>query len=219
MNMEIKIGTTLTLEPTSSEKFEKFHCKVVEKTDNSLYITYPVNTMTKKTVFLIDGTQLRAVFQNDEKINYAFNTEVIGRVNDRIPMVKLSLPNDEDFVRIQRREFVRVTTPVDVAVEHLKQYYQFVTEDISAGGLALNLKSYPPFSEGDTVKLTIVLPYNTGEIRYVQTDAEVVRIFEKNSQLIASLQFTKTDDLDKQYIVRFCFERQLMLRKETPDLQ
>lgn len=217
--MEIKIGTSLTLEPTSSEKIEKFQCKVVEQKDNVLYITYPVNTVTKKTVFLIDGTQLRAIFQNEEKMSFAFNTEVIGRVNDRIPMIKLSLPTEDEFVKIQRREFVRVNTPVDVAVEYYNHFYQFVTEDISAGGLALKLKTFPPFSEGDNVKLTIVLPYNTGEIRYVQTDAIVIRIFEKKDQLYASLQFTDTDDLDKQYIVRFCFERQLMLRKEMADLQ
>ncbi|NLY80682.1 MAG: glycosyltransferase [Lysinibacillus sp.] len=218
--MEIKIGTHLILEPTSSEKVEKFHCKVVEQKDHILYITYPVNNITKKTVYLIDGTQLRAIFQNEEKISFAFNTEVIGRINDRIPMIMLSLPSEEEeFIKIQRREFVRVNTPVDVAVEYLNHYYQFVTEDISAGGLALRLNTFPPFAEGDNVKLTIVLPYKNGEIKYVQTDAEVIRIFEKKNQLFASLQFTDTDDLDKQYIVRFCFERQLMLRKETIDLQ
>lgn len=217
--MDIKIGTSLILEPTSSEKIEQFQSKVVEKNEHTLFITYPVNMQTQKTVFLIDGTQLRAMFQDEEKVNYAFTTEVIGRSNNQIPTILLSIPPEEEFIKIQRREFVRVQTPVDVAVEYAGYHYQYVTEDISAGGLALKLLSMPPFHEEDNVKLTIVLPYKTGEIRYVQTDATVVRIFEKSNQLLASLQFSDTDDIDKQYIVRFCFERQVLLRKETADLQ
>ncbi|CAM5536947.1 Flagellar brake protein YcgR OS=Lysinibacillus sphaericus OX=1421 GN=ycgR PE=4 SV=1 [Lysinibacillus sphaericus] len=38
MLMEIKIGTLLQLEPTYTERIEKFRCKVVEQKDNySLY--------------------------------------------------------------------------------------------------------------------------------------------------------------------------------------
>lgn len=217
--MDIKIGTVLTLEPTTSEKVERFKCKVVEKKDNIIFITYPVDTKTDRTVYLVDGSQFRAIFRNDDDINYAFQTEVVGRKMDRIPMIMLSCPPDDEFIKIQRREFVRVKTPVDVAVEHLNQFYQFVTDDISAGGAAIKVPISPPFSEGDKVKLTIVLPYKSGEIQYIQTDAEVIRIFEKNGQMLASLQFIDTDELDKQFILRFCFERQVMLRKETKDLQ
>jgi len=53
-----------------------------------------------------------------------------------------------------------------------------------------------------------------GDVKYVQTAAIVVRIFEKDEILIASIQFTDTDELDRQHIVRFCFERQLQLRKK-----
>lgn len=214
--MELKIGTSLTLEPTYTERVEKFRCKVVEKQDNILFIDYPINTETKKTAFLVDGSQFRAIFHAEDNTNYAFKTEVLGRKFGNIPMIMISCPPDEEFIRIQRREFVRVPTPADVAVEYNNQHYQYVTEDISAGGLALQLKSneYIPFQEGDSISLTIVLPYTNGDIRYVQTAAEVIRIFEKNHVKLASIQFTDTDDTDKQYIVRFCFERQLLIRKK-----
>lgn len=218
--MEIKIGTFLTLEPITSENVEKFRCKVVEKKDNLIYITYPVNEKTNRTVYLIDGSQFRAIFQSEDQLYYAFETEVVGRVNDRIPMIILSCPPENEFIKIQRREFVRVKTDVDVAVEYRHHYYQYVTEDISAGGVALKLPTQPPFAEGETVKLTIVLPFNNGEIKYVQTNAEVVRIFEREEQLYASLQFLDTDEIDKQQILQFCFQRQVMMRKEmAADLQ
>ena len=212
--MEIKIGTMLILEPTYTERVERFRCKVVEQKDGVIYIDYPINTITKKTAFLIDGAQFRVTFNDESKQSFAFNTEILGRKKGNIPMIMLTCPPDEEFIKIQRREFVRVETPVDVAVEYDNRFTQLVADDISAGGVLLALQGSINFKIGDEVRLTIVLPYTNKEIRYVQTDALVVTTFERNNRTLASVQFTDTDDIDKQYIVRFCFERQLQIRKK-----
>ena len=214
IHMEIKIGTMLILEPTYTERVERFRCKVVEQKDGVIYIDYPINTITKKTAFLIDGAQFRVTFNDESKQSFAFNTEVLGRKKGNIPMIMLTCPPDEEFIKIQRREFVRVETPVDVAVEYDNRFTQLVADDISAGGVLLALQGAINFKIGDEVRLTIVLPYTNKEIRYVQTDALVVTTFERNNRTLASVQFTDTDDIDKQYIVRFCFERQLQIRKK-----
>ncbi len=167
----------LTLEPTYTERVEKFRCKVVEQKDNVIYIDYPINTKTKKTAFLIDGAQFRVTFNDESKQSFAFNTEVLGRKNGNIPMIMLSCPPDEEFIKIQRREFVRVETPVDVAVEYDNRFTQLVADDISAGGVLLALQGSVNFKMGMKLRLTIVLPYTNGEIRYVQTDALVVTYF------------------------------------------
>lgn len=214
MLMEIKIGTLLQLEPTYTERIEKFRCKVVEQRDNIIYIDYPTNVITKKTAFLIDGSEFRATFRTEDKQSYAFNTEVIGRKAGNIPMIMLHCPQEDEFIKIQRREYVRVETPVDVAVQFKDNKYQLVTTDISAGGLALILKGNIAFQDGDDIKLTIVLPFANGDVNYVVTDATVVRIFEKDDKTIATIQLTDTDDIDQQHIVRFCFERQLLNRRK-----
>lgn len=59
-----------------------------------------------------------------------------------------------------------------------------------------------------------MLPFSNGEIHYVMTDAKVIRIFERDNIKIASLQFVDIVDVDQQQIVRFCFERQILLRKK-----
>ena len=212
--MQLKLGTALTLEPTYTDRVEKFRCKIVEQENNIYYIDYPVNIETNKTAFLVDGAQFRATFMTEDKVSYAFNTEVLGRKLGNIPTIMLSCPPSEEFVKIQRREFVRVNTPVDIAVEYNNNFFQFVTEDISAGGLAIHLNKDVPFVEGESVNLTIVLVFMNGEIRYVKTSANVVRIIVKNRITLASLQFTDTENIDKQYIVRFCFERQLLNRRK-----
>jgi len=212
--MEIKIGTQLQLEPTYTEHVEKFRCKVVEQQDHILYIDYPINMATKKTAFLIDGSEFRATFRTEDKQSFAFNTEVIGRKAGHIPMIMLHCPKPEEFVKIQRREYVRVETPVDVAVQFKDHKYQLVAADISAGGLALVLKGEVAFNDGDEVKLTVALPFANGDVKYVITEATVVRIFEKDSKRIATIQLTDSDDVDQQHIVRFCFERQLGNRRK-----
>ncbi|MEL4024617.1 flagellar brake protein [Lysinibacillus endophyticus] len=212
--MKLKIGTSLILEATNTDKdVDKLRCRVVEQVDNVIYIDYPVNTITNKTAFLVDGAQFRATFTTEDKVSYAFNTEVIGRRKWHIPTIMLLCPPAEEFEKMQRRQYVRIRTAADVAVEYNNIFCQYVTEDISAGGMALKLTSAPPFEAGERIHTTIVLPYNNGDIKYVKTDANVIRIFEKNNQTLASLQFTDTDDIDKQYIVRFCFERQLAMRR------
>lgn len=212
--MELKIGTQLTLEPTYTERIEKFKCRVVEKHNNMIFIDYPINLATKKTAFLIDGAQFRVTFSTEAKETYSFNTEVLGRKGGDVQMIILSHPAADEFIKIQRRKFVRVETPVDIAVEHEGQKFQFVAEDISAGGILIRLKTPVNFIEGDMVNTLIVLPFANGEIRYVETNSEVVRVFERDGIQVASLQFADTEDFDKQQIVRFCFERQVLIRKK-----
>lgn len=212
--MKPRIGTILTLEPTYTNTLEKFRCKVVEEKENIILIDYPTNSETKRTSFLMEGAQMRASFIEDAKAAYTFQTEVLGRVQGKIPMIMMSFPGNDQVIKIQRREFVRVDTPVDIAVEFEGDFSQFIAEDISAGGSALIINQPVSFKEGNTISLTISLPFSNGEIKYTQTKALVVRIWEKDMITVASIQFEDTDDVDKQQIVRFCFDRQLLLRRE-----
>lgn len=119
------------------------------------------------------------------------------------------------LTKIQRREFVRVETAVDVAVGYRGVFQQFVADDISAGGIALNLGPNDTFEDGEKVRLTIALPFMNDEIKYIKTDAKTIRTWKKNERDIASLQFVETTPKDRQNIIRFCFERQLQARNEA----
>ncbi|HWI48347.1 MAG TPA: flagellar brake domain-containing protein, partial [Rummeliibacillus sp.] len=150
--MELKIGTNIILESISSETSERFRCKIVEQKNNAIYIDYPIDVKTNKTSFLLEGSQYRASFVDDSKVAHAFKTQVLGRIKSNIPMIMLSFPTDDEIIKIQRREFVRVLTPVDIAVEFEHQFYQFITEDISAGGLAIIINQPVPFKENDDLQ-------------------------------------------------------------------
>ena len=210
----LTIGTILIIDKDFTKDSEKFKSKVIDIAESHVMIDYPTHIETGKTAFFVDGTQLLVTFTDSNKISHAFRTEVGGRLIKGVPMLKLSYPGDSQLIKIQRREFVRVDTSIDVAVLKDGEKHQYIAEDISAGGIALYLPNKPAFSENDTLSLIIVLPFLNKEINYVRVEATVVRIWERLGRNVASLKFGDISVDDRQRIIRFSFEKQLEMRNK-----
>jgi c-di-GMP-binding flagellar brake protein YcgR len=212
LGMLLSIGTIIVLDKDFTKDSEKFKSKVVDMSEGAVMIDYPTHIETGKTAFFMDGTQLHVTFSDSKKMSYAFSTEVRGRLNKGIPMLKLSYPGDNQLLKIQRREFVRVESAIDIAVRKDGRSSQYVAADLSAGGVALILPNQDVFKNGELLSLIIVLPFMNREIKYVTADARVIRVWEKDGRIIASLEFEKINQIERQYVIRFCFERQLQMR-------
>ncbi|MDM5229371.1 flagellar brake domain-containing protein [Cytobacillus sp. NJ13] len=214
----INIGETLLLELTYSEKTEKYKCKLAEREGNNLYIDYPINQETNKTAFLLDGTQLKATFLAEDGTVYLFESEVKGRVKLKIPMMILSYPGDEHLVKIQRRQFVRVETPVDVAIHpESNEFIPFVsvTDDISAGGAAIIAQTSSSLKANMQIHTYFVLAMQNGDNYYLRLKSKVIRVSElQNGKTLISVQFMETSPQDRQLLLRFCFDRQLAMKKK-----
>src|SRR5690606_4598072 len=152
--MLLSVGATLTIDKDFTETGDKYKSKVVDFGEGYVMIDYPAHIETGRTAFFMDGTQLLISFV-ENKMSYAFRAEVTGRMNKGIPMLKLTYPGDDQLMKIQRREFVRVETAIDVAVDYGGVFQQFVAEDISAGGIAINVGPKEEFEDNECVKLTI----------------------------------------------------------------
>ena len=214
----IKIGDIIILEHKYSENYEQYKCKLVEHRGSDLYIDYPVNMNTNRTVFLLEGTPLKANFVTESGSHYFFETEVKGRVKQNIPMVVLSYPGKDHLIKIQRRQYVRVETSVDVAVHSVNgEFSPFttVTDDISAGGAALLIGKNSSLKPGMKIECWFVLPLQNGEFEYRKFQGEIVRIIEGQGHMNkASVQFVEATGTDRQMLLRFCFERQLAMKKK-----
>ncbi|MBT2689992.1 flagellar brake domain-containing protein [Bacillus sp. ISL-47] len=214
----LKIGEALILEIKYSEKSEKYKCKLVEREGNNLYIDYPINQETKKTAFLLDGTQLRATFVAADGSVYFFESEVLGRVKLKIPMMIISYPGNEHLMKVQRRQFVRIETSVDVAVHPVRDEcapFVSVTDDISAGGAAIIADKSCSLKANMQLHTYFVLPMQNGESHYLKLRSKVIRISERsNGKSIISVQFMEISPQDRQLLLRFCFDRQLAMKKK-----
>lgn len=213
----ISIGDVLTLEPKYSDQIEKYKCKLVEQKGNDLFIDYPINLKTNRTVFLLDGTQMKASFVSADGSVYLFETEVKGRTKQNIPMMILSFPGKEQLIKIQRRQFVRVETSMDIAIHPLNSEFSpftTITEDISAGGASVFIPTNVNIKADMTIDTWFVLPMQNGEYHYLKIKCKVVRVIENESKNKVSLQFLDLTSNQRQFILRFSFERQLAIKKK-----
>ncbi|KSU63489.1 pilus assembly protein PilZ [[Bacillus] enclensis] len=209
----IKAGTILQLEPIHNDTPEKYRCRVVESEEDGIFIDYPIHTKTGKTIFMMNGTQLKASFVYNEQTVLMFESEVLGRKISKIPMVHIHYPGEDKLVKVQRRQYVRVETNADISLYYGDEYHPAVTEDISAGGCAVRMNGIE-IEQGARISMIIVLTMQTGECHYLEIMGSLIRVWERNNKKIASIQFLNLSETQRQVIMRFCFEKQLELRKK-----
>lgn len=215
----INIGDTIILEPKYSSENEKYKCKLVEREGEQLYIDYPVSINTGKTVFLLDGTQLKGSFVGKDNTVYLFETEVKGRSKQTIPMIALSYPGKENLIRVQRRQYVRVDTAVDVAVHPTDGKFSpfvTVTADISAGGAALILPPGLNIESNTMIDLWLVLPMQSGDYHNLVLRSRVIRVIpgQNGERDKMPIEFMAISESQRQLLIRFSFERQLNLKRK-----
>lgn len=213
----LKTGVMLTLHMQNNEGVEKYRCKVQEVKHNEFYVDYPVHITSGKTTYILNGTQLTVSFVTDDGLAYNFDSEVMGRVKHSIPMIQLSYPGNEQLIKIQRREYVRVEGSVDVAVHpDSVEFRPFttVTCDISAGGCSIILPHGALIPDIGIIQTHFAVHLNNGEIYYLKLKSKVIRIVDgKNGRKRASLQFDHIKEHERQIIIKYSFEQQLLMRK------
>ncbi|MDQ0232939.1 flagellar brake protein [Metabacillus malikii] len=214
----LNIGDVIQLE-TKGNVVEKLKCKLVERKGNQLYIDYPINIDTGRSAFLMIGTELVASYITKDQIAYRFQTEVTGRVKDNIPMISLTYPGDEMLVKIQRREYVRIDTSLDVAIHPISNEFEpftAVTSDISAGGAAILVQRKNKLTVNQEVMVWISLPFYNEQIQHVKVRAKIIRFLDVDNELFVKipLQFLNIEENVRQTLIRFCFQKQIQMKRK-----
>jgi c-di-GMP-binding flagellar brake protein YcgR len=214
----LDIGDVINLE-TKDGNVERLKCKLVDKKANQLYIDYPINESTGRTAYLMIGTELIASFINKDQHAFRFQTEVTGRVKENIPMISITYPGDDQLIRVQRREFVRIDTSLDVAIHPINNEFKpitAITTDISAGGAAIIVPKYTKLRQDQEIFVWFSLPFQNESIEYIKLNAKIIRFIPAENELFlkAPLQFLNIDEETRQTLIRFCFNQQILLRKK-----
>lgn len=216
----MKIGTLLNMEfkkPGTNQPY-KYHSKVVEKNEHYLFIDYPIDQKTKKTVFLSKGTALAVTYIGNDQSIYCFHTKIVAKLKLTVPALAIIFPDQTDIKRIQRREFVRVDTAIDAAIHSSDSTFPpfvTVTSDISGGGMSVILPKDKELEINTKVDTWLTIYLLTGGYQYIYTEAEVVLIKTLNNTIkTASLKFTSITKQAQQNIIRYCFEKQREARKK-----
>ncbi|WP_070121159.1 flagellar brake protein [Bacillus marinisedimentorum] len=218
----LSVNKTIYLELKDSNKRDRFKCKVAALEGNLFFIDYPVHAKTGKTGFFLDGTEFSAyVISEDDKM-YRFDTEVHGRKKDRIPLLALGMPEEEGYMHVQRRKYVRIDTTADAAVHSPDGAFvpfTAVTKDISGGGAAIYVKAHFPAEPGMSLSLWFALSMQDGNINYVKAEGKLLRkLGNENDMPYITVEFTGIEESDRETVIRFCFERQLYYRRKGLNL-
>lgn len=210
------IGLDLTLEMNQDGMVKHYKGKVADLNDTHFYIYYPINMETKRVAFIPPDTELTVFFTDENSASYCFHTKVSRTVKDTVPLVELPLPGDHHIKRIQRREYVRVETAVDITFRFPEKAIEFVTvtDNISAGGCAAILPDGVQLQKGEHGTVEFSIKMKSGKMYTMTFQCIVIRTFTRKETEYVSVKYMNPDRNDQQVLTKFCFEKQLAHRKK-----
>jgi c-di-GMP-binding flagellar brake protein YcgR len=222
--MKLKVGETLILEQINNQKqIIRYRCKIAEVKENALLIDYPIEEKTGKSPVLLNGTSFTAIYVIDNQV-FRFLTTFVHRISGQVPVMLMSFEGEDKMEEIQRRNYVRVETNVDIAVHSLVGAFRpftTLTGDIGGGGALVHLPNESEIDEEDLIEVWISLPMASARYQYVKLQGKVIRIFtdKRTNAKRATITFLPQTERDRQPIIRYCFEKQLEARKKLLELE
>lgn len=216
-SMKMEIGTPVIVQ--SDDLNNVFRSKVVDISDEHFFIDYPTHLSVENMQHLLEKKTLTMSYVKQNTV-FEFKTNIIKRKSLNVPTLMLSLPNKNEVKRIQRREFVRIETAVDVAVycpENSFAPFTTVTKDISGGGASIIVPPSISLRNDQQVNLYIIIKSMNSPYHYIQTEANVVLLRNEDNIHTMAVQFLMDDEREQEKIIFYCFdtEREQRIQQMT----
>ncbi|MCA1294718.1 flagellar brake domain-containing protein [Paenibacillus sp. alder61] len=212
-----KVNDLIYIQVASADKKEDDkECKsrIADLGDEFYLIEVPIEVGSGRIRRLFAGDELSVYFLTEDGVKNYFNTYVLGYADDVVQLVRIRKPEPEAITKIQRRHYLRVVAELEIAVR-VQDNTRFValTEDVGGGGVSMICDGKYRLKEGDPLYCWLLLPYKNGSIEHAPFEAEVVRTkkLETGKDLVM-LKFVSISDMERQKIIRYCFERQFDFR-------
>lgn len=218
----MKVGTSLNIKvidqaEVDDEKLPRYRSKIIDRTDNEIMIDYPVSTDEYIDLPIQKDSEVKIEYIDQGNV-YSFTAKVKRIIKSPLMSFVLDIPNKDEIVKIQRREYVRINTDVNVAVHGLDRSFTpfiTVTQDISGGGTAIIVPQDVSLEDGEMLLLFLVLKSKYSDYVYKKVKAEVIRSTTVNDVRLTSLRFHFEHENNRQAIIKYCFEIQRERLKEN----
>ncbi|WP_426453534.1 flagellar brake protein [Paenibacillus sp. S-38] len=197
------------------EARQEYKSRIADLTDTEIIMEVPINETTGRLKKLFKGDGLSVYFIAEGGVKNYFHTEVTGFRDEVIRLVAIRRPEPEAVTQIQRRSYLRVPAELEIAVRFPDGERQVVlTDDVSGGGLSLLCPPAVRTAEGQSLECWLLIHMKSGAVEHIPFTAEIVRVkLHETGKQQLMLRFTEITDKDRQKIIRYCFERQLDIRK------
>jgi len=214
-----KVNQLLYIQIASSDEEEaalEYKTRIADENETELFIEIPVQENTGKYKRLFLGDELSAYYLLEDGVKHYFNSHVLGFQEDVVRLIRIRKPEADSITKVQRRHFLRVSTELELAVQ-LSSRVRFIglTDDVGGGGISFLCDGKWPMTQGTVLDCWLLVPYKNGSLEHAQFKAEVVRVKKLESgRNQVMVRFNSITDGERQKIIRYCFERQLEIRKK-----
>ncbi len=175
-------GQEVIIEVFKEHIWQKYKSKIMDVSQEILFIAYPVHMETNKILYLSNGKQVKVSFVDEDEQAYEFISLITGKKKDTIPLLKIIKPRESDIVKIQRRQFLRINWAIDIAVHAINSEFPpftTVTSNISAGGMSIIVNKQIHLKLGQEILCWLVLPRTNGTYHYLK-----IKCKERNRNLV-----------------------------------
>lgn len=216
--VEAKVNQYIYLQVESDDEEEAkqlYRARVADVEKDTYAIEIPIHEKTGRLKHLNINDTLSAQYNIDGGVKIYFNSTVLGFKEDTIKLVIIEKPSRDLMTKVQRRNYLRVPAELEVAVQ-VNGHFRFtaLTEDLSGGGISFVCDAEYQLQAKDILSCWLLLQFKNDTLDHVNFTGETVRVKQLgNNKQLAMVKIIDIHDADRQKIVKYCFERQLELRK------
>jgi c-di-GMP-binding flagellar brake protein YcgR len=211
--MLLSINEMVFIEKIDEENI-KYKTRVADIQSDYFSVEVPINIKMGTFKRLKDGEKVAVSYVGEGGIQFQFFSTVIRSSTENILTFHLQKPEPKSIKKIQRREYLRVPLNVNLSIEHHGSKLMITSKDISGGGVSF-VDHQHRFAEQDQVSGEVIIKFKNGKQKNVLFRGTVTRMTPINNEVkVAVIEFTEINEVQRNYIIRFCFERQLELHKK-----
>lgn len=215
-----KIGQYIYLQLTNEREGQakyEYKARITDIDDVGMAIEIPIHVDTGRLRRLQVGELIMAYFVSEGGVKNYYDSIVTGLREDTIKQVIIQKPDPKLITKEQRRNYLRVPADLEVAVYVKEEGLQLlcITEDLSGGGLSFIYGGDAHvFAVDSELACWLLINSRQQKVDHVYFECSIIRVkqLENGSQLVMA-RMTNIGHTERQKIMRFCFERQLELRK------
>ncbi len=200
----IPIGEKIELEVKQGD-FKGIYASRIEDVLKEIKIALPTDRKGTYAV-LENNTPILVSYFLKEKL-LAFNSKTVQRSKENnLKILLISFPSE--ILRIEKREFFRITFNIVSNFIHKKDKVRCLIVDISGSGVAIQTDPDIKLKIGDIVKLEIK------KLRqYIPIKIARIIDFKESKKLRYGAYFVNVNEKQRDKIIKYCFSEAIRQRK------
>lgn len=209
----LSIGDTVFIEEKIDDQILYYKSRLVDILEQQIHLDIPINEMTGRNAILIRNSTFKVLFLTKKSVLYSCSLTFIQTLHEIVPVMVFTKPNQNELEIEQRRRFFRIPSSIEITVLPIEEEFmpiKSLSQDISAGGVAIHIPKTIALHINQKVVLKMILQFEKSINEQVEVEATIVRIHETepNEMQLISLMYSKLSTHDRQKIVKYTMEQQ-----------